>query len=77
MNPPRNSARNGSSLPRSHGSSPVVRFGGTLFDPHTSTSSKKCSTSPDAGHHRVRVTVRVFVTVFPWASRSVYVSVSW
>lgn len=75
-NPPRKSGRNASRSPSRHGSSPCTRCGGTLFDPHTSTSSKKCCTSPETVYHRVCVTVRVFVTVFPCASCSVYVSVT-
>jgi len=77
LNPPRNSGRNPSSSPSFHGSRPCTRCGGTLLEPHTSTSSKKCWTSPETVYHRVWVTVRVLVTVFPWASRSVYVSSTW
>ena len=41
LKPLRNSARNGSSFSRCHGSRYETRCGGTLFEPHTSTSSKK------------------------------------
>ena len=40
---------------------------GDIFDAETSTSSKRSYTVPDAGHHRVLRTRRVFW--LPWLSR--------
>lgn len=48
-----------------------MRCGGMLLDPHTSTSSKKCCTSPDTAYQCVLVTVRERPTSFPLASFSV------
>ena len=51
------------------------RSPGRLLEPHTSTSSKKCRTSPDTGYQFVCVTTCGSVTRLPWASVSVYCSV--